>query len=622
MDRRGFIATAGLAAAAGAVVETLEPEWARADPRPAAPGSPVPQQVDNRFLDVLTQVNDLQVPDVLGVYQQHIDTLASPRTLAQDALRLVTAYVNPRGARFHDAALLAPAQTLLDALAERQNPSGLYDVGNLDSPPDTSFVIADLGLSYVLLAGDDQDATGELRTAYATVMRRSARSLAEGGVHTPNHRWEICKALAYLHHLWPSRYLLARIRDWLGEGIDVDDEGEYSERSPNYASEVTNRSLLVVARYAGRPKLRDVVRRNLELTLFRLQPNGEVETVQSRRQDQTGVQDVWKYLTHYRELAIRTGDRRFTWVADQVLDRVAADPKSFATSGYSVGELLSEALAYPDLTAVLPGPAEPVTTYTRLSRGSSLVRVRRDDLTAAVFGGTDWHDRRLDQAGRVTAIREISSGLSTNPTFFKLRSGDAVLESVRMSPRFFSTGHFRSDGVRRVAGGWRLQDRVEVPYHLPLPQRDRRRDGDYALGSEGRFYSKMDFPDRPKDLKVLDTRVTVRPSGDADFELEFRVDGPATSLTIELCFRPGGTLDGVVPATGDGNFQLVEGYGTYTVGSDAIRFGPGTGSGIRQPVAMDPGEKYTYLNGNLTPAGVRVYLTGLVPFRYTLSLRS
>ena len=74
-------------------------------------------------------------------------------------------------------------------------------------------------------------------------------------MHTPNHRWEICKALAHIHHLWPSRAVLARINDWLGEGIDQDAEGEYSERSPNYASEVTNRSLVIVARLADRPRL-------------------------------------------------------------------------------------------------------------------------------------------------------------------------------------------------------------------------------------------------------------------------------------------------------------------------------------------------------------------------------
>jgi hypothetical protein len=160
-----------------------------------------------------------------------------------------------------------------------------------------------------------------------------------------------------------------------------------------------------------------------------------------------------------------------------------------------------------------------------------------------------------------------------------------------------------------------------VPAATTLLTRYRRRDGNYALGSESRFYSKMDFPHRPKQYKVLETTVTVRPVGDGGYDLVFLVDGPATSLTIELAFRAGGTLTGVVPATGDGNFQLVSGEGAYTVGSDTITFGPGNGSGIRQPVAMDPGEKYTYLGGSLTPTGQRVYITGLVPFRYTLRLR-
>jgi hypothetical protein len=557
----------------------------------------------------------------LSSYQQQIDSLSSPRALAQSALRLVSAYVNPRGQNHHSGALLGPLNALLDALADRQNPSGLYDIGNLDSPPDTSFVISDLGLGYDLLRQDAQPATMAAREKYAAIMRRSARSLAEGGVHTPNHRWEICKALAHLNHLWPSRLLMARINDWLGEGIDQDAEGEYSERSPNYASEVTNRSLVTIARLADKPRLLGNVRRNLALTLYRLEVNGEVETVQSRRQDQTGTQDVWKYLMHFRELALADGDRRFAAVAEQIIDRVAASPESFATTGYSVGEFLAEALAYPDLTALLPQPVEPVTRYEKFFAGSQLVRIRRDNTTAGIFGGTDWHNRRVDSVGQPTTIREIASGLSTNPTFFKLRKGAAILDSVRMSPRFFSTGHFRSDGVTVRQAGWRLSDQVKVPYHLPLPQRYRRPDGNYALGSEGRFYSKMDFPHRPKQYRVLEPSITIRQVGDSAFDLAFDVEGPATSLTIELCFRSGGSLTGVVPASGDGNFQLVDGEGAYTVGADTITFGPGNGSGIRQPIAMDPGEKYTYLGGNLVPAGQRVYITGEVPFRYTLRLR-
>lgn len=381
---------------------------------------------------------------------------------------------------------------------------------------------------------------------------------------------------------------------------------------------MTNRSLLIVARLAGKPALRQVVSDNLTLTLFRIEPNGEVETVQSRRQDQTRIQDIWKYLTHYRELAQRNDDKRFARVADQIIDRVAADPASFATSGYSVGEFLSESLAYPDLTAVLPRGGAAPSSYTKQFKGSDLIRLRRGDTSATIFGGTDYHNRREDSAGHPTTIREIASGLSTNPTFFKFRKGAAILDSVRLSPRFFSTGHFRSDGISAGRGGWRLSDTVRVPYHLPLPRRYREPDGDYDLGSEGRFYSKMDFPHRPKDYQVLKTSITIKELANGGYSVDFDLDGPSTSLTIELCFRSGGTLAGVEPASGDDNFQLVDGEGSYTAGGDTIRFGPGNGAG---PIAMDPGEKYTYLSGSLVPSGQRVYITGTVPFRYTLRIR-
>jgi len=611
MDRRQFIS-----AVSAASVTIAGRKVGR-----AADAGPQAATMDDRLLNTLTAVNDLQVPPVLASYQRQIESRSGPRTLAQNALRLTAAFVNTRGRNYRNTGLLAPTNALLDALAGQQNASGLFDVGNLDSPPDTSFVVSDLGLGYDLLRTDDQATAVATREKYASIMQKATAALVSGGVHTPNHRWELCKALAHIHHIWPSRALLARIDDWLGEGIDQDADGEYSERSPNYASEVTNRSLVIVARLAKRPELLEPVRRNLDMTLYRLEPNGEVETVQSRRQDQTGTQDVWKYLMHYRELARVAKDGRFAAVADGILDRVAADPASFAGTGYSVGDFLAEALAYPDIAAVLPGRANLPANYEKFFPGSGLVRLRRDEITASIFGGNDWHNARQDAAGRETTLREIASGLSTNPTFFKFRKGAAVLSSVRIAPSFFSTGHFRSDGVKPIDGGWRLSDTVRVPYHLPLPARYRRRDGNYALAGEGRFYSSMDFPHRPKQYSVLSTAITIKEAGRGGFDLEFDVNGQPTSLTIELCFRPGGTFAGVVPATGEGNFQLVDGNGAYTVGQDVITFGPGNGQGILQPIRMDAGEKYSYLGGSLVPPGQRVYITGRVPFRYTLRLR-
>ncbi|MFC0531973.1 hypothetical protein [Phytohabitans kaempferiae] len=609
MDRRGFISTVGAASAAAATTAVV------ADPALAGPATAKAPKVDDRFLDTLTTINNLQVPGVLSGYENQIASGTSPRNLARNALRLVAAYANQRGAYYHQESLLPPVAALADALRARQNPSGLYDVGNLDSPPDTSFAMADIGLTYKLLEKDGSPTTVAIRDKYLAIMQKATDALVKGGVHTPNHRWEICKALSYIYDITKKKNVLARIDDWLGEGIDQDNEGEYSERSPNYASEVTNRSLVIVARLADRPKLRENVRQNLEMTLFRLQPNGEVETVHSRRQDQTGVQEVWKYWTHFREMAIVYNDRRFAAVAEQIGDQVAANPQSFASSGYSVGEFLAEALAYPDLAGELPRPAQLSTNYEKRTHNSHLVCIRRGDTTARIFGGTDYHNERRDSAGQETTIREIASGLSTNPTFFKFRKGAAILDSVRMSPSFFSTGHFRSNGLKPFQGGWRLTDTVKVPYHLPLPQKHRRGNGDYALTSEGRFYSKMDFANRPKQFKVLETKITIREVRPGVFEIEFEVNGPKTSLGIELAFRSGGTLDGVVGS--GGAYQLVEGEGTYTVGDDVITFGPGNGP---TSTSLGAGEKYTHLSGSLTPSGQRVYIGGSVPFRYLLRI--
>jgi len=160
-----------------------------------------------------------------------------------------------------------------------------------------------------------------------------------------------------------------------------------------------------------------------------------------------------------------------------------------------------------------------------------------------------------------------------------------------------------------------------VPYHLPLPAAARRADGDYELTDEGRFWSKMSFPERPKQYRRLLTEMTVR-RVDGGVDVDVVLSGSETSYTLELCFRRGGTLTGTTPLTNPDEHQLVSGTGRYTVGGDSISFGPGTGSGPFQPVSMDPGERYTYLNGNLTPDGTRVYLTGTTPARFTLQLRA
>ena len=77
MDRRQFISTVGAATAVAAASTALSEDAAHAQPS-AGPVQLPPDQVDDRFLDTLTRVNDLQVPTTLSSYQQQIDIAGQP----------------------------------------------------------------------------------------------------------------------------------------------------------------------------------------------------------------------------------------------------------------------------------------------------------------------------------------------------------------------------------------------------------------------------------------------------------------------------------------------------------------------------------------------------------------
>ncbi|MYU15760.1 hypothetical protein GTZ78_35080 [Streptomyces sp. SID8361] len=566
-------------------------------------------RVDKPFLALLTEAADARVAEVvdgLDAVLSQLNDLGQARPAARGLRLLTSVHVWGDAAHHHDGALIGPMTRLVDALAAAQFDDGLYDQGAVHSPPDTAFSIVDLGLVYGLLDADDHGGTKAIRATLRKILLKAGEGLSTGGVHTPNHRWKVCAALARINSLWPDARYTRRIGAWLAEGIDQYDSGQYSERSATYAPIVTNPSLLTLARLTGRPRLYERVRRNLEATLHLLEPDGEVETVHSRRQDQKTVKHLSEYWLQFRALALRERDGRFAAVAATV-QRRGADQTFDETP---LGDFLAEVLDHPELAAPLPGATAVPEEFTFHDPDCGLVRIAKGTTRTTLFGGTDFPD-----------VHAISSGLSTNPTFLKWRKGAAILDSLRLSPQFFSLGHFRAEGVERTADGWRLWAEVRAGFHLPLPPRHRRPDGRYPLTDDGRFWSAMDFPHRPKEWRTLRTEVRIAAAA-GGWNVDVEIGESEVPLALELCFRTGGTLTGVDPVSGQQDtYQLVKGYGTYTVGDDVITFGPGNGSGPRQPAVVDSGERYSWLGGELTPAGQRVLITGRSPLRYRLTLR-
>ncbi|MFF4303011.1 hypothetical protein [Streptomyces sp. NPDC001601] len=560
--------------------------------------------LDNEFVRAAALAADRSA--ALPEADPSAEFLGPHRALARRVKTLVAAYRSPESALHGSERAVAAALTHLRALRSLQTASGLFAGGdNVQSPPDSAFTVNDVCDAHVLAAGAGPE-LADVTAALADIAGAATGPLLTGGVHTPNHRWELSAALARLHRSFPDARLIARAEEWLAEGVDIDADGLYSERSAVYASIVTNPSLLLLAEVLGRTDLLDAVERNLTATLDLIRPDGTVETVHSRRQDQRLSFALWPYLPHYRLLAIRTGRGDFARAA-----RLAA------ADGINDPDLLAQTLLTPDLCRALPAPAAE-----KLPRGRYLPTARLAAHVSAtahtvVYGGSD-----------VPEHRRIRSGLACNPTFLRLFAGAAVLDAVRLSRAFFDLGPFRAADMEQLADNrYRLTQTLTTAYYQPLPKDLRRDDGAYRLVDEGRFSAAMAFPDRPQDKVSHTTRVEVDLREDGA-DLRIDISGPSVPWALELTFRPGGEPQGAVPL-GDGRWCLTTEPLTYRAGDDEIRVEAAveTGEPLAGPdrsdvLRYDPGQDYTVVGGTDATTGNRVYLGGHGPQTLTLTLRA
>lgn len=544
------------------------------------------------------------------------------RRLAAGVLALVAAAASPAFSQV----VGGPAEDLLDrayllaaGLTDRRGAEGLFRGGdNVASPPDSAFSLGDLADAAAILsrrpAGAAAGPASRLVGVLSTLLREAVPALLSGGVHTPNHRWEVSATLARMHRASPDPALLARARRWLAEGVDLDADGQYSERSANYAAHVSDPALLTLADALDRPDLLAVVERNLTGVLDLLLPDGTVETVHSRRQDQRDRIPLAVFGLPLRAVALRRQRADLAWAAEIALAQGVADPVAAAAA----------CLLRPWTAGRLPPSRPPAVRRRSVLTGSGLAVEHAPGATTVVFGGSDYA-----RHGR------IRSGLSNSPTFLRLFAGEAVLDSVRLSRVFFGLGPFRADGLRAEPdGGWRLTESVSAAYYLPLPEEELRADGAYDLADEGRFSAAMSFRHRPRHEVRLDTQVRVRPLADGA-DVAVRVDGPSVDWALELAFRPGGVLTGAVPLD-EGRWLLAPperpagpARAWYRVGDDVLEVTvsglDGSGGPLAPPdgpVRYEPGEEYEFLGGTDAADGLRLYVAGRAPASVDLSIRA
>jgi hypothetical protein len=552
---------------------------------------------DDTILQQLVAANDKQVARLLQTVIE--GNIVFSRKVGQDFGTLSAAYVSQTSAYYHSDLIVPKLEILTRLLASQQGADGTVNSANLESPPDTAFLVELLSAAAFILAKDNAAALQNINNDIKIFLQKAGDGLTTGGVHTPNHRWVICAALAKLNALYAHKKYVDRIEDWLGEGIYMDEDGHYPERSASIYAVVEDNSLITMARLLNKPALLNYVRKNLEMTYYYIEPNGDVVTADSRRQDQWVPKNVMGYYLQYRYMAIKDNNKKFAAIAKQIEN----------TNGFEEEILNKDLFHFLEnslLQQALPQSNALSYNYEKLLTTSKLLRIRRGDTTATLFGGVDWP-------------LIIASGRSCSPNFFSYRKGNAVLKYMRLSTSFFSLGYFYSDGLKKEGNKYLLHKKLTAPYYQPLPKNLRNSKGDYKLvpSTDGRFWNKMDFENRPvSNVKTQETSISLVENNGA-VELNIEVKGlTGVPVTIELCFAEGGKINGVT-APEKGNSFLEKDFGEYEMNGDTIRFGPGVMA--HKKITDLEGERYSTHFGSLRTEGMHVFITGITPFKHTLT---
>jgi hypothetical protein len=295
-------------------------------------------------------------------------------------------------------------------------------------------------------------------------------------------------------------------------------------------------------------------------------PNGEVVTEASNRQDKGTIGNMSRYYFCYRFMALLDKDGEMAAMC-RLIEKTC--PKE-QLAGY-----LDYFLEDPALWNELPASKPLPTNYAKAFPYSGVVRIRREVWDATI--------------------------LSNNASWLTFQKGNAVIQGMRLATSFFGKGQFQSETLAQQGQSWVMRKSLEGPYYQPIATDKIAPNGDW---------DKMPRDSRPQsEVQKIDTTVKVSETSNG---LQIDIDILGTEgvpVAFELIFRAGGILNGVAKHPKKANAYLLSGeMGTYTVGTDAIRFGPGRaehrGVELRGALpAMD------------TPT---VYLTGFTPFTHRL----
>jgi hypothetical protein len=453
--------------------------------------------------------------------------------------------------------------------------SGCFDLlpTNFDSSPDTGFMVKALAPAVRAVRSMKGSGAEEVENALGDIIRAAVPGMVSGGFHTPNHRWVLVAALSQALTLYPDLEGMHVVEQYLAETIDVNEDGEFIERSAGGYNAIINRSLRLAAEALNRPELLEPVRKNLDLSYHLLHADGTVVTSFSKRQDHGQRIVLIDMVDSYYHLARHDENGFYGAVADWL----------FSIAPGNVPWALQPFVDHPEWREDDLERETLPDQYAKIYPTARIWRVRRGETSATAGAGS--------------------------PAPFSVRQGNVELTSVSTSASYFAIAQFSGETFSETDGRIRMTHQTRGDFHdrpvyyLPVGE---------PVGFEEFFDHRQER--EVYALPPLETALEIE-EVQGGFDIGVSCTGyDRVPFQIACDFAPGGEVE-----LGDGSFMGRAGEEMflkskeliYRVGNDAISIGPGQCA-----------HQFRHMRGSEpAPNAFRVLITLVTPVEHTLQIR-
>ena len=468
----------------------------------------------------------------------------------------------------------------LDFIARTQREDGSFDYPscNFKSAADTSFCFKRLIAAYCLLVkyGNPADEViTVLKEKYLTIMHKALDAIREGGFHTPNHRWGIAAALLQGSNLFAAEKEFAaglknRAEQYLAEGIDGDEDGEYAERSTGNYNAVVNNAMMAMYQETGDEAFLGYVERNLSMMLTYMDPDDTIFTQNSTRQDQGKLEYADKYFYQYLYMCSRERNPAFDGAAHKII-------KDNMERGDLAPDCLHIVMNHDEMMGYHFEEYGFLEEYRKFFRHAGVLRVKKPAYTYTVLNGKS--------------------------AFLYFKSKGTTL-CVKIGESCCDIRNFIPQTIEELPDGCRLEAEAQSWYYLPFKEKQDTSD-----------WWKMDQSKREKLISSrLKTTLEIREK-EQGLELNLKAEGlDRLPLRLEICIPAGVSIEHPAFALEAGageSMILKDGYLEIHDGLTTVEIGPGFG---------EHSFKGHYSGEEINSAGYTVYANGYTPLEKHFSL--